>query len=134
MAYELHIQILPIKRDNKVPISLEDWKSAVLATREVRLCSSGTSNVTNPQTGEIITIQKREGEAEVYFPKQDTWIAAFRWSRGAIHFNARFNADESSNPVWIVATALAEKLEASIQGDEGQTYNLQTGKPNTNAS
>src|SRR5215203_762642 len=107
MAYELHIERLPINSAEVTPISVENWKAAVLATDGVRLFSAERHSFTNPQAGEVISIQKREGDAEVYFPKQDRWFNVFRFSRGSAHFNARFNIGDSSDPVWKTAVVLA---------------------------
>jgi len=129
MAYELHIEGLEFGDDgDTVPISLDAWKAAVSATEGVRLCAPGEDSIANPKTGEVISLPRRDGDVEVYFPDERTWRAAFRWFEGAAHVNARFEPRDSSHPVWIAAVALASHLRAAIRGDDGETYDLQTGE------
>ena len=42
--------------------------------------------------------------------------------------NARFETGDSSDPVWVASVALASRLRAVIRGDEGEIYDLLTGK------
>jgi len=126
MAYELHIQRL--RRDSvtgKTPIPLEEWRAAVEATEGVRLYTLDAHTITNPTTGEVIEIGAREGDAEVYLPDGKEWCALIRWFQGAASFNARY---EPGHPVWTAAAALASHLGAVIRGDEGEIYDLRTGK------
>lgn len=129
MAYELHIERPPLDEDGEpTPIPLADWKAALTATEGVRLCPPGAYTKVNPKTGETISISPGDGDAEVYFPEEDTWHAVFRWFEGAAHVNARFEMGDASDPVWIAAVALALRLGAVIRGDDGETYDLKTGK------
>jgi hypothetical protein len=129
MAYELHIERLPLNDQGKATaIPLGDWKAAVLATEGVRLCPPGANTITNPKTGEIISIPRRDGDAEVYFPAERTWQPVFRWFIGAAHVNDRFEPGDSSHPVWAAAVGLASQLGAVIRGDDGERYDLQTGE------
>jgi len=50
------------------------------------------------------------------------WFVAFRFVRGQISFKATPSIESPSNPTHIAASVLAEKLEAEIFGDEGETY------------
>ena len=130
MAYELHITKPELNEHGlSVPIPFEDWKSAVLATQGVRLCTSGTHTATNPKTGEIISILRRDGDAEVYFPGEQAWHAVFRWHAGSASFAVRFEPGNLAHPVWATAAALASRLGVVIRGDGGEIYDLQTGKP-----
>jgi hypothetical protein len=64
MAYELHIERLPVDDEGEAtPIPLEDWKAALSATEGVRLCPPGADAITNPKTGEVISIPRRDGDA-----------------------------------------------------------------------
>jgi hypothetical protein len=129
MAYELHIErrrlALIIQRES---IPLDDWKAALSATEGVRLCPPGANIFTNPKTGEIISIPRRDGDAEVYFSDERVWHPVFRWFEGAAHVNAKFEPGDSSQPVWVAAVALAARLGAVIRGDDGESYDLQTGE------
>jgi hypothetical protein len=128
MAYELHIERLPLNDEGEAtPIPLEDWKAALSATEGVRLCPPGANTITNPKTGEVISIPRRDGDAEVYFPDEQTWRPVFRWFEGAASVNARFDPGDASHPVWVAAVALATQLGAVIRGDDGEVYDLQTG-------
>jgi hypothetical protein len=129
MAYELHIERLPLNDEGEpTPIPLDDWKTALSATEGVRLCPPGADTITNPKTGAVISILRREGDAEVYFPDEQAWRSVFRWFEGAAHVNARFEPGGSSHPVWKAAVALASHLGAAIRGDDGESYDLETGE------
>jgi len=129
MAYELHIERLPVNDEGEpTPIPLEDWKAAIAATQGVRLFTADAHTITNPATGEVISIAKRDGDAEVYFPEVGKWISAFRWFEGSAKFNARFMSGKLHDPVWMAAAALASHLDAVIRGDEGERYDLKTAE------
>jgi len=129
MAYEIHIERFPLNEDGEpTPIPLDDWKAALSATEGVRLCPPGDNTITNPKTGEVISIPRRDGDAEVYFSDERAWRPVFRWFEGAAHVNAIFETGDSSHPVWVAAVALASRLGAVIRGDEGEVYDLQTGE------
>jgi len=68
MAYDLHIN-----RAEAIPLpdwQLADWQAAVSATEGVRLIAAQAHTLTNPQTGQVISLAKRDGDAEVYFPAE----------------------------------------------------------------
>lgn len=120
MAYNLHIE-----KADKSTLELEDWQAAVTATEGIRLLATDAHTSTNPATGEAIRINAREGDAEIFFPDLDKWQTAFRWSGESAAFDARFA--ETGHPVWKAAVAVATCLGASIRGDEGEAYDLQSG-------
>jgi len=122
MAYDLHIE-----RAGENPIVLKEWRAAVQSTNGVRLFATAAHTVTNPKTGEVISIGSREGDTEVFFPDIREWHSVFRWRGESAVFAARFEPGDASHPVWIAAVALASRLGATIRGDEGEIYNLLTG-------
>lgn len=126
MAYELHIERLD-ENGKITPIRLEDWKETVAATRGLRLCPPGVQAVTYPG-GATINIPKKDGDVEVYFAEKKEWQPVFQWSSGAASLNARFDPGDVSHPVWKAAAALASRLGAVIRGDDGETYDPQTGE------
>jgi hypothetical protein len=129
MAYCLNIQRLPLNEEGEpTPIPLEDWKSALSSTEGARLCVQKALTITNPKTGEVIKIPHREGDAEVYFPDDRTWRAVFGWFRGSASFRASVALERLPNPVWSVAANLASHLGAVIRSDDGEIYDLQSGK------
>ena len=129
MAYELHIERFPVSEEGApTPIPLDEWKAALSAIEGVRLCPTGADTITNPKTGEVISIPRREGDAEVYFSDERAWRPVFRWFDGAAHVNARFEPGDSSHPVWAAAVAVASRLGAVIRGDDGEVYDLETGE------
>jgi len=109
------------------PIPLDEWKAALSSTEGVRLCPPGANRIANPKTGQVISIPRRDGDADVYFSDERVWYPVFRWFNGAAHVNARFEPGDSSHPVWVAAVALATRLGAVIRGDDGEVYDLQTG-------
>ena len=91
MAYELHIERLGKDKDGEtIPITLEEWKSAVAATPGVRLCAPGIRTVTMPD-GASLNLPVGDGDVEVSFPDEQAWQAVFRWHAGAASFNGRFS-------------------------------------------
>jgi hypothetical protein len=122
MAYDLHIA-----RNGEQPIPLSEWRGAVESTDGVRMFAAAAHTITNPKTGEVISIGARDGDAEVLFPSGE-WHSVFRWRGESAVFAARFAPTETSHPVWRAAVALATRLGAVIRGDEGEVYDMQTGK------
>jgi len=122
MAYDLHIA-----RDKDLPIALSEWRGAVESTDGARMFVAAAHTITNPKTGEVISIGARDGDAEVLFPGGE-WHSVFRWRGESAVFSARFDPAETSHPVWRAAVALAARLEAVIRGDEGEVYDFQTGE------
>src|SRR5262249_37662394 len=111
MAYDLHIE-----RADESPIALGEWRTAVEAIGGVRLFAPDEHTITNPETGEVISIVAREGDTEVLFPDGE-WVSVFRWRDHSAVFAARFTPTETSHPVWQAAVALATCLGAVIRGD-----------------
>ena len=124
MAYDLHIE-----RTEDLPIALSEWHAAVAATEGVRLFAATAHTITNPRTGEVISIGAREGDTEVLFP-EGKWHSVFRWRGHSAVFAARFEPTDTSHPVWKAAVYLATHLGAVIRGDEGEVYDFQTGEVN----
>lgn len=63
MAYEIHIKrVADDGSPTNPPLSLDEWKSIVNKTKGLRLDSSAKS-ITNPATGEVLTIGGSEGDA-----------------------------------------------------------------------
>jgi hypothetical protein len=123
MAYDLHIE-----RADEQPIALTEWCAAVVATEGVRLMDALAHKITNPKTGEVISIGGRKGDAEVFFPDIGEWRLVFRWSGTSAAFVGRFDPAETTQPVWRVAVHLATCLAAVIRGDGGELYNFETGE------
>lgn len=122
MAYELHIE-----RDKDLPIALSEWREAIEVTDGVRMFAAASHTITNPTTGEVISIGACDGDAEVLFPDGE-WRSVFCWRGESAVFGAGFNTTETSHPVWQAAVTLASRLGAEIRGDGGERYDFQTGK------
>ena len=123
MAYDLHIE-----RPHNSPIALSEWFAAVEKVEGVRLFAAAAHTITNPKTGEVISIRAREGDAEVFFPEKDEWHSVFRWRGESAVFAATFDPTETSHPVWRAAVKLANHLGAELRGDGGELYDLETGE------
>ena len=122
MAYELHIERLgEDKHGEAIPIPLEEWKAAIAATSGVRLCTPGFQTLTAP-SGATLNIPVKDGDTEISFPDIQEWQAVFRWHKGTVSFNAKFEPGDNSHPVWAAAVALASRLHAAIRGDDGESY------------
>jgi hypothetical protein len=127
MAYDLHIEHSTMTPDGEPePIPLTEWRDAVAATEGVRLFAGEVHTSTIPRG--VIRIRATEGDAEVWFSRDGRWNWAFRWQEGSVAFPARFEPGDASHPVWAAAVKLASRLSAVIRGDEGETYDLQTGR------
>src|SRR6478736_1444784 len=105
MPYDLHIE-----RTDESPIALSDWRAAVEGTEGVRLYAAKAHTITNPKTGEVISIGAREGDAEVFFPEIGQWHSVFRWLGESAAFTVRFNPAETTHPAWRAAVAMATRL------------------------
>lgn len=123
MAYGLHLE-----RPGENPIGMSEWRAAIEATEGVRLFAAATHDITNPNTGEVISFKAREGDAEVFFSDTSQWHSVFRWRGESAVFAARFSPTQTSHPVWRAAVALATRLGAVVRGDEGEIYDLKTGE------
>lgn len=113
MGYDLHItKAAEWSESAKNPITEEQWKSAVLADRELKMDTSATAS--NPKTHEVIQISN---------PLMASWIDPktnskhyFYYSRGKVTVK---NPSESAIKKM---KAVASKLGAKVQGDEGELY------------
>jgi hypothetical protein len=128
MSYDLHIE-----RASHQPIALSEWRAAVESIAGVRMFAASAHTITNPATGEVISAETCNGDAEVLFPEGE-WHCAFRWRGKSAAFAARFVPTETSHPVWKAAVALATGLGAVIRGDEGEIYDVWTGEAKKNAT
>jgi hypothetical protein len=122
MAYDLHIERVS-------PIALSEWRAAVETTEGVRVLAATANTITNPRTGQVISMGARDGDTEVLFPDTSEWRSVFRWCGKSAAFAARFDPTDTSHPIWQAAVALASQLGAVIRGDEGEIYDFETGKP-----
>jgi len=121
MAYELHIE----RRDKA--ISFEEWKAAVAKIKNARISATAPS-ITNPKTGEIIQLAFDKGVADIYSAKDKKWSPVFYWSNGKISFKQTNLFDNNTDDIWQMATNLASCLCATICGDQGEAYDLETGR------
>lgn len=118
MAYQIHI--VPGEKFH----GEEAWRLAVEATDGVRLANSDENVATNPKTGEEIRIGGSCSDAEIYFPDEDEWHRALHWRGGRASINARFEIGDEDDPAWMAVKHLAERLGATVMGDEGEIYEL----------
>jgi hypothetical protein len=130
MAYALHICRLAADRaaEDVVPIPLDEWRAALSATEGVRWFAAEHYTIENPTTRQPIRMKVGEGAAEAFFPKDERWYPAIRWFEGSASFNARLQPGDMTHPVWAAAVSLATRLGAVICGDEGEVYDLETGR------
>jgi hypothetical protein len=113
VGYEIHI-------DRDPPISLDEWKKGVASFPNLRLNSSPTV-ATNPNTGETITMNERDGCVAILIG--DEWRKVFRFFDGCVNFYARVvDLKNLDDPTAKAAFELAHILEAKVVGDEGEEY------------
>jgi len=126
MGYSLHIE--RSSGDTVTPISIDEWKSAVASVGGVRL-QTADKTISNPAKPEqSIRMPLKEGCVEVYIPAENLWAPVITWFEGRAKFRAQRVMDDT-DPIWTAAARLAILLSANIRGDEGELYNLATGKP-----
>ena len=128
MAYAIHIERVNDvgesfdENENRInPISLAEWEAVVAATPGVRLTSADVVG-RNSQTGEVIHIPSRAGDAEVYFADESAWIRVYSWFEGAVSFKPSERFDDINDPVRKISLMLASYLQARIIGDDGEFY------------
>lgn len=123
MAYSLHIE------RPGAEISLDEWLAVASGLDLVRPRESGYTTA-NPRTGEKIALTQSSGDLEVALPqdllarllgKPREWGPAFFFSHGRASFSPP-DIDSPTDPVRVAAAALAEALNATIVGDEGEEY------------
>jgi hypothetical protein len=100
----------------------------VAATEGVRLFGGKVHTFRVPIANQVLTIGAHEGDAEVFFPDDGQWHPVFRWFEGSASFVDRLKAGDTAHPVWAATVSLATRLGAVIRGEEGETYDFQTGQ------
>ncbi len=125
MGYQVHIE-----REGD-SISEAEWRQAVEAVEGVRMASGGRRVARNPMTGQGISMPGPVGDAELYFPEdcaydglQGRWLPIFQYSSQGVSINAAFDWEDPDDPVRSAIQALAERLGASVVGDDGETYDF----------
>src|SRR5215831_14286595 len=109
MAYAIHITRRG-PEGQVVPIALSEWRAVVQQIPNVRL-AEGDYNITNPKTGDIITLRNAGGDAEALFSPTAEWLRVFRWSpSGRISFNAPSDFDLPTSAIRRLAAELAHAL------------------------
>jgi hypothetical protein len=124
MGYSFHIERLV--GNDRVDISLEEWHEAVAKVEGVRQCIADVSIANPARPDQIVRMPVNAGSLDVYLPAKETWVPAINWRGGRGSFRAPDQLD-SSSPVWVAATKLANLLDAKIRGDEGECYDLESG-------
>lgn len=124
MSYEVHIEKYSendIDEGELIPIKMEEWKDSISKVQSVRLSVEPVLIIT--EKGETISIPKKDGDVQIYFPEKSAWIHIFRWSdRGRVSFNHPLENPGLDHPVWRTAFSLAEILEAKLIGDNGEEF------------
>ena len=113
MAYDLHItKASDWSESPKTPITEDQWKGAVRADGELQIDEVATT--ANPKTKEVIQINN---------PLMASWVDPqtrlkhyFYYSRGKI------TVKNPTDRVIAKMKAIASKLGAKVQGDEGELY------------
>lgn len=113
MSYDVHIERTP-------PFTLDEWKDVVRTTHGVRLKDSGAV-AKNPTTGEVISINGVDGDAEINVGGR--WLHCFRWrAAGSVVFRADAGFSDGDSHLRKTARELARKLRAVVRGDDGEHY------------
>lgn len=122
MAYMIRITRNTEGEADGTTITLAEWIDAVNRIAHVRL-AEGDYSVTLPETGQVFTLRNTGGDAELYFPQANAWRRVFRWDEDDISFvGTEEFASDAACQLRLIARQLAEALEASVVGDEGEVY------------
>ena len=113
MSYDICIERDP-------PFDLAEWTRAIEATDGVRLNAADVA-ATNPQTGEVISVGRQRGDADICIDA--AWYPCFRWREsGSVVFKAPLDWEEKHSVVRKVARVLVRRLRACLIGDGGEEY------------
>lgn len=122
MAYMIRITRNTEGEEDGAAITLAEWIDAVNGIAHVRL-AEGDYSVTLPETGQVFTLRNNGGDAELYLPLVNAWRRVFRWDEEDISFVGTDEfASDAACQLRAIARQLAEVLEASVVGDEGEVY------------
>lgn len=129
MGYSIHIEL-----PNEGKIAIDEWLAAVEQADNCRVKEESGHSSINPKTGETIKLGGSPGDAEIFDPDEEEWVPALHWreSTGSANVNGRaigFEDGTLVGPIWDVIRSLAVVLGAQVRGDEGEVYDLETGKP-----
>ena len=106
----------------RVWIPLAEWCEVVERTDGVRIAADRQPRV-NPETGRTINFGDVRGEAEVYFPDDESWRLSFRWdAAGYIAFQTPADLHDAQSPLRRIALDLARRLRAVVVGGHGEIY------------
>ncbi len=120
MPYEIHIErALNNDSSDDNAISVDQWRAVVNEIDGLRLAASDIK-VTNPHSGETLSYHGNDDDAEMLIDGQ--WTPVFRWTGDGISFNAPPSFDNPDDPIRLLAINVANKLNASVFGDEGEEY------------
>jgi len=122
MAYMIRITRNTEGEADGATITLAEWIDAVNRIAHVRL-AEGDYSVTLPETGQVFTLRNTGGDTDLYFPHIDAWRRIFRWDEEDVSFvGTEEFANDPDCQLRLIARQLAEALQASIVGDEGELY------------
>lgn len=107
-------------------ISLEEWTKVVEQTEGVRLCAQEEHTTMLPRNGSVLAMKVTPGDTEAFDDESQCWRFCFRMYDDSIEFNARvvYRAldGKDNDPMWKLVWSLAQRLQASIIGEEGEVY------------
>lgn len=142
MAYDLRIYRVGPEPDFAVPITEDEWKTAVSTTDGVRIVDHPERTSEQlPSWADPELYNQPNLDAEIFLPDKREWQALIHWRGDDAIFNANAlrmktaflglfgngNSVDTTDQVWKVVSGLAEKLGAVIEGDDGERYDLHTG-------
>jgi len=142
VAYDLRIYRVGPEPDFALPITEDEWKTAVTAIDGVRIVDHPVLKSEQlPSWANLELYNQRNLDAEIFLPEKRVWRAIIHWRRDDAVFNAdalrmrtaflalfgKGSSVDTQDPVWKVVSRLAEKLGAVIEGDDGERYDLHTG-------
>jgi hypothetical protein len=112
VGYDVHITRAGEWHESEAtPIGLDEWLAYVASDPEMRL--DGFAEARNPTTGEAIRIES---------PGLSVWTT---WSEGTAwmdHHGGRIVVKNPDTAILRKMCAIAERLGARVQGDEGEMY------------
>jgi hypothetical protein len=112
MGYDVRITRAEDWRESEAtPITLEEWLAYVASDPEMRL--DGFAEARNPKTGEIIRYKS---------PGLSVWTASSGGAALMDHLCGNIVVKNPDSAILRKMCAIAERLGARVQGDEGEMY------------
>ena len=107
-------------------ITLAQWTEAIESSENIRICREKFHVVEAPN-GLQARFPINEGDAEIWVTELQKWMPVFHWheEEGCASFVPPA-PDDLEEKIWAAAAFLSKALNASVIGEDGEVYDLET--------